>query len=184
MAGSKKLLVSDSVDIHFTNPAVAGPRYRLPGAGASHRLFVDSARAGRTLAADAQGRAVFVRLNHGRGHFYLCTVPMAFTNYFFLQPRTQGFATAALSYLPVRPTWWDEFQKQGPVGEQSLLRVLLAHDALRTAYYLTLAGSLLFVLVYSRRRQRIIPLSNLCLIPRCSSRAPWPASTGRVATTR
>lgn len=157
LTDTKQMLAGDSVDIRFTNPAVARARYRLPGAAVSHRLHVDSARAGRTLATDAQGRAVLVRLDHGRGHFYFCTVPMAFTNYFLLQPHNQSFASAALAYLPERQAWWDEFQKQGPVGEQSLLRVLMAHDALRTAYYLTLAGSLLFVLVYARRRQRIIP---------------------------
>ena len=150
-------MVSDSVDVQFTNPAVAGRRYRLPGAGASQRLRLGSGRVGRTLATDTLGRAVLVRLDHGRGHFYFCTVPLAFTNYYFLRPGTQGFAGAALAYLPVRRTWWDEYQKQGPVGEQSLLRVLIAHDALRTAYYLALAGTVLFVFVYARRRQRIIP---------------------------
>ena len=156
-SSTKGLMMSDSVDVEFTNPALAGRRYRLPGAGASHRLRLDSGRVGRTLATDTLGRAVLVRLDHGRGHFYFCTVPLAFTNYFFLRPGTQDFAGAALAYLPVRRTWWDEYQKQGPVGEQSLLRVLIAHEALRTAYYLALAGTVLFVFVYARRRQRIIP---------------------------
>lgn len=152
---------ADSVTLRFTNPALAGARYRLPGP-ASARLVLDSAQGrrprGRTLATDAQGRAVFVRLDHGAGHFYVCSVPLAFTNYCLLRPRTAGFAAGALAYLPARQAWWDEFQKQGPVGEQSLLRVLLAHEALRGAYYLTLLGALLFVLVEARRRQRIIPI--------------------------
>ncbi len=151
----------DSVTLRFTNPALAGPRYRLPAAAAA-RIVLDSVRgrapAGRTLATDDRGRAVLVRLDHGAGHFYLCSVPLAFTNYYLLQPRTAGFAAGALAYLPARAAWWDEYQKQGPLGEQSLLRVLLAHPALRTAYYLTLLGALLFVLVEARRRQRIIPV--------------------------
>jgi hypothetical protein len=36
--------------------------------------------------------------------------------------------------------------------------VLLAHDALRRALYLSLLGTLLFVLFEARRRQRIIPI--------------------------
>lgn len=155
--GPKVLLRPDSVTLRFTNPALAAARYRLPGTIADRRLLVDSGRVGNTLATDEQGRAVYVRLNHGRGHFYICAVPRAFTNYYLLRPRTQSFAAAALAYLPARQAWWDEFQKQGPIGEQSLLRVLLAHDALRAAYYLTLLGTLLFVVVYARRRQRIIP---------------------------
>jgi hypothetical protein len=155
--GPKGFPVIDSVEVRFTNHALARNRFRLPGSQVEQRLVVDSGRVGRTLATDAQGRAVLVRLDYGRGHFYLCTAPVAFTNYYMLRPRTTGFAAAALSYLPSRRTWWDEYQKQGPAGEQSLLRVVFAHEALRSAYYLTLVGALLFVLVAARRRQRIIP---------------------------
>ena len=155
--GPQGLPVPDSVALHFTNPALAGAAVHLPGRWAGQRIRVDSGRVGRTLAADAQDRAVLVRLDHGRGHFYVCTVPVAFTNYYLLRPRTAAFAAAALAYLPARRTFWDEYQKQGPAGEQSLLRVVMAHDALRLAYYLALVGGLLFVLVAARRRQRIIP---------------------------
>ncbi|MGI4884513.1 MAG: DUF4350 domain-containing protein [Janthinobacterium lividum] len=155
--GPRGLLTADSVAVRFTHPALASARYRLPALLARARLVVKAGRAGRTLATDAQGRAVFIRLDHGAGHFYLCSVPLAFTNYYLLRPRTAGFAAGALAYLPARAAWWDEYQKQGPLGEQSLLRVLLAHPALRAAYYLTLLGALLFVLVEARRRQRIIP---------------------------
>lgn len=155
--GPKGLPAVDSVDLRFTNPALAAARLRLPGTAVPQRLVVDSGRVGHTLATDARGRAVFVRLGYGRGHFYVCLAPLAFTNYYLLRPRSTAFAAAALAYLPARRTWWDEYQKQGPVGEQSVLRVVFAHDALRWAYYLALAGGLLFVLVEARRRQRIIP---------------------------
>ena len=153
----KGLPVVDSVDLRFSNRALAAAHLRLPGTDVEQRLVVDSGRVGRTLATDAQGRAVLVRLDHGQGHFYLCTAPLAFTNYYLLRPRSTAFAAAALAYLPARRTWWDEYQKQGPAGEQSLLRVVFAHEALRYAYYLTLAGGLLLVLMAARRRQRIIP---------------------------
>ncbi|WP_193560189.1 DUF4350 domain-containing protein [Hymenobacter nivis] len=156
--GPRSLLAPDSVVLRFTHPALAGARYRLPALLARARLVVKAGRAGHTLATDAQGRAVLIRLDHGAGHFYLCSVPLAFTNYYLLRPRTAGFAAGALAYLPARAAWWDEYQKQGPLGDQSLLRVLLAHPALRAAYYLTLLGALLFVLVEARRRQRIIPI--------------------------
>ena len=153
----KGLPVVDSVDLRFSNRALAAAHLRLPGTNVEQRLVVDSGRVGRTLATDAQGRAVLVRLDHGQGHFYLCTAPLAFTNYYLLRPRSTAFAAAALAYLPARRTWWDEYQKQGPAGEQSLLRVVFAHEALRYAYYLTLAGGLLLALMAAQRRQRIIP---------------------------
>jgi hypothetical protein len=152
-----KAATSDSTSFHFTHPQLRGATYRLPASGAAYRLAVEAGRRGATLATDTQGKAVLVRLDHGQGHFYLCSVPLAFTNYFVLQPRTTGFAAGALSYLPPRPAWWDEYEKTGPQGDQSLLRVLLDHEALRTALYLLLGGGLLFVLLEARRRQRIIP---------------------------
>jgi len=130
-------------------------------AAAGYRLALTARQPhrGATLATDAQGRPVLLRLEHGRGHFYLCSVPLAFGNYWLLRPRTADFALAALAYLPAgHPVWWDEYQKQGRAGEQSVLRVVLAHPALRTAYYLLLATALLFVLVEARRRQRVIPV--------------------------
>ena len=155
--GAKGLPVVDSVEVRFANPALGARRFRLPGTSAQQRIVVDSGRAGRTLATDAAGRAVMVRLDHGRGHFYICSTPVAFTNYYVLRPRTTAFAAAALAYLPARRTWWDEYEKQGPIGEQSLLRVVFANEALRWAYYLILGGALLFVAVAARRRQRVIP---------------------------
>ena len=166
---------TDSTLAQVLPPGAAGRdsvALRVLGAGAPARPFWFGAGAvgyrlaltkrvthhGVTLAADAQGRPVLLRLDYGRGHFYLCSVPLAFGNYWLLRPRTADFAFAALSALPAgRPVWWDEYQKLGRVGEQSVLRVVLGHPALRTAYYLLLATGLLFVLVEARRRQRVIP---------------------------
>jgi hypothetical protein len=149
----------DSVRVKFVNPALASATLGLPASAATSRLVVRPGQPGTTLATDAQGRAVLVRLARGRGHAYLCTVPLAFANYFVLPPRQRQFALGALSYLPTgRPVWWDEYQKQGRAGDQSVLRVLLAHEGLRVAYYLLWATVLLFIFVEARRRQRIIPV--------------------------
>ncbi|TGE16266.1 DUF4350 domain-containing protein [Hymenobacter elongatus] len=159
---TSELLRTDSVQIFLSNANLmraAGRSFRLPTLGAAYRILPDSGMQATQLAADAQGRAVLVRVPYGRGFVYLCSVPLAFTNYFVLRPATSNFAFAALSYLPVgQPVWWDEYQKQGRQGEQSLLRVLLAHDALRWALCLSLLGTVLFVLFEAKRRQRIIPV--------------------------
>jgi len=159
---AKALLTNDSVQLRLSNPALnTGTGLRLPLLAASTRLLAKQNLADKAtqLAADAGGRPVLLRVPHGRGHIYLCSVPLAFTNYYLLQPRTGSFAFAALSYLPTgRTVWWDEYQKQGRRGEQSLLRVLLEHEALRYATYLALVVALLFVGIEARRRQRIIPI--------------------------
>lgn len=152
----------DSVRVRLLRGRPGLPRtsFQFKPEAAGYRLALAKRRPhqGATLAADERGRPVLVRLDHGRGHFYLCSVPLAFGNYWVLRPQTADFAFAALSYLPAgRPAWWDEYQKQGRLGEQSTLRVIMAHPALRTAYYLLLVVGLLFVLVEARRRQRVIP---------------------------
>jgi hypothetical protein len=153
------LRAPDSVRVHFVAPELASAALRLPTGSATGRLALREGRPGTTLATDAQGQAVLLRLNCGRGHVYLCTVPLAFGNYFVLPPRQRQFALAALSYLPTgRPVWWDEYQKQGRMGEQSVLRVVFSQPSLRTAYYLLWATALLFIFVEARRRQRIIPV--------------------------
>jgi len=159
---------TDSVRVHFLNRALGGASLRLPYQAASTYLAVRATSTGAdagpgrevtALATDEQGRTVALRLTHGRGHVVLCSVPLALSNYYLLPAARRPFALAALSYLPAgRPVWWDEYQKQGRVGEQSLLRVLLAHDALRWAYYLLLATTVLFVFIEARRRQRVIPV--------------------------
>jgi hypothetical protein len=156
---------TDSIQLHLlrARPGMATTNFRFNAAAAGYRLALTKRRphTGATLAADERGRPVLLRLDHGRGHFYLCSVPLAFGNYWVLRPRTADFAFAALSYLPAgHPAWWDEYQKQGREGEQSTLRVLLAHPALQAAYYLSLVVGLLFVFVEARRRQRIIPILN------------------------
>lgn len=158
-AGAPSLRGPDSVRVHLVNPALGRAELRLPASAADARLVVRAGQPGATLATDEQGRAVLVRLDYGRGHVYLCTVPLAFSNYFVLPPRRRAFALAALSYLPTgRPVWWDEYQKQGRVGEQSVLRVVMEHESLRTAYYLLWVTALLFIFIEARRRQRIIPV--------------------------
>jgi hypothetical protein len=158
-ASRPSLTNADSVRVTFVNPALRAATLRLPAGAATARLAVPAGHAGIPLATDEQGRAVLVRLSRGRGHAYVCTVPLAFANYFVLPSRQRQFALAALSYLPVgRPVWWDEYQKQGRLGEQSVLRVLLAHESLRVAYYLLWATALLFIFIEARRRQRIIPV--------------------------
>jgi len=158
-ASRPSLSSPDSVRVRFVEAALGSAAVRLPAWAATDRLVVRDGHAGTTLATDEHGRAVLIRLGRGKGHAYLCTVPLAFANYFVLAPRQRQFALAALSYLPTgRPVWWDEYQKQGRLGEQSVLRVLLAHDSLRVAYYLLWITAVLFILIEARRRQRIIPV--------------------------
>jgi hypothetical protein len=112
------------------------------------------------LAKNARNQPIFVKINHGKGTFLIHNLPLSLTNYYVLDPKTTNFAFDALSYLPIAPTYWDEYQKQGRFGEdeQSVLRFIMTQPPLRWAYYLALLGLLLFAVFAGKRTQRIIPV--------------------------
>ncbi|AIZ64474.1 hypothetical protein PK28_13765 [Hymenobacter sp. DG25B] len=150
---------TDSTTLRLLNPAFAAhARFRFPTAQANQYFKPDSACQATVLALNDHQQPVLVRVPYGRGSLFLSSTPAAFSNYFLLRPATAGFGFSALSYLPARPIFWDEYQKQGPLGEQSLLRVVMSHEALRWAFYLLMASLLLFMIVEARRRQRVIPV--------------------------
>jgi hypothetical protein len=110
------------------------------------------------LGGNAAGKPNFMKVPVGAGAIYLHAAPLAFSNYYVISSRQSRYAAQVLSHLPVAPVLWDEYQKQGREEADSLFRVLLAHEALRWAYYIALAGALLFVFFEAKRTQRIIPV--------------------------
>lgn len=113
----------------------------------------------RPLAFDSENDTVFIELKYGRGNFYIHTLPSAFANVNVLQNDKYDFAFRSLSYLPKNSkVIWDEYQKQGPIGEDSMFRVLFTSTPLTIAFYLIVAGLLLFMIFRAKRTQRIIPI--------------------------
>ncbi|AKQ46712.1 hypothetical protein TH63_15530 [Rufibacter radiotolerans] len=150
----------DSLGLVFTHPQLANnkPVY-YAWEKVDNTITLDSSAFKTTvLGRNTAGDTNFVQVHYGKGSFYLSSVPLAFTNYYVISPQESTYAAQALSHLPVAPVWWDEYQKQGPVGENSVFRVLLEHEALTWAYYIALGSLLLFVLFESKRTQRIIPI--------------------------
>ncbi len=150
-------LIGDSTDrrYRFAARAIQYDFKRLaalPGDSAGQTARIE------TLGADEVGNSVLIRVPYGHGDFTFCSIPLAFTNYYLLRPSKAGFAWGALSYLPQGQVWWDEFEKQGTEEDQSFLRVIYKHDALRIAFYLLLVGGLLLLWIGGKRRQRAIPV--------------------------
>jgi hypothetical protein len=102
------------------------------------------------LAKNARNEPVFVKVAYGKGMIYLHNLPLSLTNYYVLDHQMSDFAFKSLSYLPNRPIYWDEYQKQGRFGEdeQSLLRYVMTQPALQWAYYIALALLVLFFGIY------------------------------------
>ena len=141
--------------------------YTFPRDDGRNFLRIDTARKASeqvknitVLGRNARQEPVFVRVRYGKGQFLIQNLPLAFTNYHILAPKTSDYAFKALAYLPAQPTYWDEYQKQGRFDEdkQSILRYVWSQPALTWAYYLIVFGVIFYVTFAGKRTQRIIPV--------------------------
>lgn len=115
----------------------------------------------RSLASNANGDTVFVEVKYGNGYFYFHCLPTAFTNLNQIELNKYDFAYRCLSYMPrSNNILWDEYQKQGLVGEYSVFRVLYNSKALLLSLFVALLGFLLFMIFRAKRTQRVIPILN------------------------
>lgn len=135
----------------------------------SNYFVLDSTFSGEVLGVSGPFRKPdFVKLRYGKGTIFLNLHPKAFTNYSLLD-RVQGdYCNQALSFVPEqKKVIWDTYQVLGAEGSDSPFRVILRYPVLKWAFYLLLAGGLLYVLFKMKREQRpmtvIRPLENKLL---------------------
>ena len=112
------------------------------------------------LGRNARNEPVFIKIQYGQGQFLVQNLPLAFTNYYVLDPKTSEYAAKALAYLPALPTYWDEYQKQGRFDEnqQSIFRYVWSQPALNWAYYIVVFGVIFYAIFAGKRMQRVIPI--------------------------
>lgn len=149
--------------VNFVNPLLKDKKgYRFIKDDGSNYLQIKKGINAVILAVNEDKEPVFVKVNYGKGQFYVHNLPLAFTNYYVLDSLTSQHAFKALSYLPKQPIYWDEYQKQGRFGENehSVFRYIVSTPGLKTAYFLALAGLLLYAVFAGKRKQRVIPVIN------------------------
>ena len=109
----------------------------------------------------------YIRVKYGKGQFLLHCVPLCFSNYHLINPARAEYAAKALSYVPPGNIYWDEFhrephnedgQKQLRQPSETPLSFILGNESLRWSFYILLSLGALYLLFYTRRRQRIIPI--------------------------
>ncbi|MDB5242064.1 MAG: hypothetical protein JWP57_2689 [Spirosoma sp.] len=161
-AEEKRPAYADSTLRHyFVNPQLRKPGgYKFFHDDGRNFLTIKDARAITVLGRNARSEPVFIKIQYGRGQFLIHNLPLAFTNYYILDPKTSDYAVKALAYLPAGPTYWDEYQKQGRFDEeqQSIFRYIWSQPALNWAYYIVVFGLILFAFFAGKRTQRVIPV--------------------------
>lgn len=146
------------VSVNFSNPELsAGNGWSFPAQLTdSYIAAFDTAR---TIILGKRGRNEinFIKIENGAGAFLIHTNPILFTNYFTRDTRSYDYAFKALSYLPARDTYWDEYYKTGRAAFSSPMRFIVSDKNLKRAWFLSLTALLLFLIFKGRRTQRIIP---------------------------
>jgi hypothetical protein len=113
----------------------------------------------KAVSVDKIDEPVMLKYSIGKGQLFLHCLPLALTNYQYLQEKPRRYLQHCFSVLPKQTTYWDAYHKpKNQKGEnRSLLRVIGEYPSLNTAWYLLLFTVLVYLFLSGRRRQRIIP---------------------------
>lgn len=152
--------VEGSTGVNFINPALKAKSDYTFGKQIAEQYFsqFDTSRV-TVLGKNTDGKPNFIKYTFGKGSIYILPNPQLLTNYSLLNPRGADYAAKALSYLPASARLlWDEHNTRGNIDDSAILRVIFKNEPLRWAYYIAMAGLIIFVLFEMKRRQRIIPV--------------------------
>ncbi|MCA6362807.1 MAG: hypothetical protein IM638_07190 [Bacteroidetes bacterium] len=144
--------------VNFINPKLKHPKGYNFDKEYDYRYFRFANPANTiSLGKDGEGKVNFIRIKWGKGEFLLNTLPRAFTNYYLADKATATYSFAAISYMPVRKTFWDEKYKDGLREVQDSRRYLMSEPALKLTYYILIGTGVLLLLFGGKRRQRPVP---------------------------
>jgi hypothetical protein len=113
----------------------------------------------------------FVTIPYGRGKLLLHSTPIFFSNVEIIDPKGKEHIEHILAYLPKGKIYWDKYSQtdistarlldQDNAKQDknyNMLKYIIGHRSLASAWYLLLATALLFLIFGAKRRQRIIPV--------------------------
>lgn len=159
----------EHLKINFTDPALkTSEPYNFPNIQKYPYFTNLNKNKYSVLATDQHGNPVFIRVPVGKGNFYFCTIPLAFTNFGMVDERNQEFIAKSISYLPIRDVLWEDMpqfevhhrrneRESSPRGIKELA-FLKKHPSLWWAFLLACASVVLFIIFRAKREQRPIPI--------------------------
>ncbi len=157
----------DTVSRRLVNPRL--PRARTQDVEGSHyraNYFIDSLTVpgtrvlGVVESEEWEHQEInFVRVPVGNGAIYVHLFPYAFTNYTLLREGEEHYAAGVSSYFAdAHAIYWDEYEKIGRSEYTTPLYIFFSNRSFQWAYYLVIAGVVMYVLLQGKRKQRAIPV--------------------------
>jgi hypothetical protein len=156
----------DSLKLRLASPPFASDSFYIYPGRKFESWFenIDTAHA-VVLGANETGPD-FIRMDRGDGSFFIHSAPLAFSNYFILHKNNVHYFEQVMSVLPsdLNRIVWNEYylvtrnpSRSSGSSEPNWLGVLFAISAFKWGFLTLLFLLLLWVLLNSRRRQRMIP---------------------------
>ena len=132
--------------------------------GLNRNNFFDKIDSGNisVLGYNGESKPDFIRVSRPRGNIFILLNPYVFSNYFLVQEKNVRAIEIPLSYIgSYANVYWDDYYRKllGPRTDTdfSEWKVLMRYPAMRWALFLTLILVLIYLLIESKRRQRISP---------------------------
>jgi hypothetical protein len=155
--------------------------YTYPGYSFKVRLQEFNKGKFLVIGTDKEGYPNFIRADVGLGSFYIHSDPLFFSNYFLLHGNNKDYLEKSLSIVPssVKNIIWDEYYIHKKEGKgsgggsgggrennsndsdskpRSPLSILLDIPAFWWAFWLAVILFLLYLLLNSKRNQRLVPI--------------------------
>lgn len=151
---------SDQSKVWMANPILGNEKYHLKE-GIGNTFFSKIDTLNTTVLGYQGGKKTtinFIKVPYQSGNFYLHTQPAAFTNFHLLKDNHARYTEKMISYIPEGNVYWYTKDINGNNNSNSPLRFFFSEPALRSAWYLSLIGILIFMIFNAKRKQRIVPI--------------------------
>ncbi|MBX2842459.1 MAG: hypothetical protein KTR26_11860 [Flammeovirgaceae bacterium] len=104
----------------------------------------------------------FIKISYGNGNLFYHTQPVFFTNYFLREKEGLEYFEKSVSHLNKGKIFWDEASKIPLQYDdfnkaRSPLSFILSQKSLRWTWYMLIVLVIIYLLVFSKRKQKIIP---------------------------
>lgn len=129
---------------------------KFPGARSYSYISKETEILGTAVNENKYEYVNFIKIKFGKGSVFIHSEPLVLTNYYLLKPGKEAYLQDVLSYLPNRETVW--FTDKKELASPSPMSFILSQPALRYAWWLFLAGLLLFAVFNAKRKQRVVPI--------------------------
>ena len=117
----------------------------------------------QTLGSFDDKKLNYFHVKHGDGNLYFHLSPIVFTNFHLKDEVKLEYANEVFSELGEGPIYWDNFShipNSDSEMSQSPLTFILGQESLRWAWYILLGIGIIYLLIYTKRKQRVIPVIN------------------------